>query len=54
MAVADPETGKELGVAENTPVLKIERIATSSSKQIIEWRISFCVLPNGLNLGGVN
>ena len=54
VAVADLETAKQLGVPENTPVLKIERIAASSSKQIIEWRISFCVLPNGLNLGGVN
>ncbi len=54
VAVADSETAKQLAVPENTPVLKIERIAASSSRQIIEWRVSFCVLPSGLNLGGVS
>ena len=54
VAVADAEVAQELGIPELSAVLKISRSAASAIGQVIEWRVSYCVLPNGLNLTGLH
>lgn len=50
---ANTENAGHLGVPEASAVLKIARSAACAKGQIIESRISFCVLPRGLNLSGI-
>jgi GntR family transcriptional regulator len=41
---ADPETAATLGVAPETPLLKIDRIAFGLDDRPLEWRVSLCHL----------
>ncbi len=54
VAVADDDLAHQLGIPAKSAVLKISRTASSANGQIIEWRVSYCVLPNGLNLTGLH
>jgi GntR family transcriptional regulator len=39
---ASPEDAKLLGVAEATPLLKIDRMAYALDGSLVEWRVSLC------------
>ncbi len=50
-AAADEVSGL-VAVAAGAPLIKIDRTAYSASGEAMEWRESFCNLPNGLNFSG--
>ena len=54
VAIADTDVAVHLGISQASPVLKISRSAASANGQIIEWRVSYFVLPSGLSLNGVH
>jgi GntR family transcriptional regulator len=41
-----------LDLAEQAPVLRIERLSQAAAGEPVEWRESFCVLPKGLSFVG--
>jgi len=43
-AAADDRTGRALGIAAGTPLLKIDRIAFTMDERPVEWRVSLCHL----------
>lgn len=46
IALADPEDADVLGVAEKTPLLRLDRVIFSDHDDVLEWRVARCFLRN--------
>jgi GntR family transcriptional regulator len=46
IALADAEQARDLGVAEGTPLLKLDRVIFSDHEEALEWRVAHCFLRN--------
>jgi GntR family transcriptional regulator len=51
--MADETVAKAMQLNQPTPVIKIARTAVGSSGDVVEWRVSYCVLPKGLSMSGM-
>jgi GntR family transcriptional regulator len=52
-AAADPATASALGIADATPLLRVDRIAFALDDRPIEWRVSLCHLADGYYLARI-
>lgn len=46
IALADAQKACDLGVAEGTPLLRLDRVIFSDHEDVLEWRVAFCFLRN--------
>lgn len=48
LAKASPEVAGQLGIAPQTPLLKLDRVVSAMSGLPVEWRVALCHLPEGI------
>lgn len=53
VVLVDEQVAPVLEIKAGSPALKIDRTSYSASGEPIEWRESFCALPQGLSFSGV-